>query len=117
MAEWPPALAVLKEDQRVDDDRDDTRLQIVLDAAVVAVEMLREGDFNFAGDEDSDLPAPTAAIVLGTVRLAYRWHVRRRSPDALVSMAELGSARVPSFDPDIDLLLGIGRHHVPVIAG
>lgn len=117
MADWPPSLAVLKEDQSVPDDRDDTRLQLVLTAAVTVVEQLREGDFNFAGDLDSELPAPSDAIVLGTVRLAARWHTRRRSPDALLNLGELGTGRVPSFDADVEMLLGIGRHHGPVIAG
>jgi hypothetical protein len=49
------------------------------------------------------------------VRLASRWHTRRRSPDALIEMGELGASRVPSFDPDIDRLLRIGRHALPVV--
>jgi hypothetical protein len=31
-------------------------------------------------------------------------------------MGEMGTARVTSFDPDIDRLLRIGRHRGPVIA-
>lgn len=119
MAVWPPLIDAVKLDQNIDpaDTRDDDRLQQVLDAAVIVVERLREGDLNFAADPDSTLPAPGADVVLGTVRLAWRWHTRRKSPDALVALADFGAARVPSFDPDIDLLLQIGRHHVPVIAG
>jgi hypothetical protein len=50
------------------------------------------------------------------LRLAGRWHTRRRSPDGLVAMAEMGAARVTSFDPDIDRLLRIGRHKRPRVA-
>lgn len=117
MVDWPPALAILKEDASIPDDRDDTRLQLVLSAAVVVVQRLREGEVNFAGDPDSDLPAPDEDLVLGTVRMAWRWHVRRRSPDALVSLTDLGATRVPTFDPDVEMLLQIGRHRGPVIAG
>lgn len=99
------------------DVRDDARLQRVLDAAVQVVQRLREGDFAFTVPATADLPAPGADIELGTIRLAWRWHVRRRSPDALVNMAELGQARVPSFDTDIEQLLGVGRYRAPVIAG
>ncbi|MBB2500264.1 hypothetical protein H5411_14160 [Amycolatopsis echigonensis] len=53
---------------------------------------------------------------LGTVRLAAREFARRRSPEALIDMGELGSARIPSFDPDIERLLGIGRFRGPVFA-
>lgn len=106
---WPPVLADLKLDLGVEDDRDDPRLGQVLDAAVGFVQRVRAGDFNFDADPESTLPAPTADLVLGTLRLAGRYHTRRRSPDGLVQMAELGASRVSSYDPDIDRLLGIGR--------
>jgi len=112
---WPPTVEELKLDLRgalapgmppIDDD---DRLAQVLDAAVAFVERVRDGDFNFTGDVGSPLPAPSSDVRLGTLRLAARWHTRRRSPDALIQMAEMGASRVPSFDPDIDRLLRIGR--------
>jgi hypothetical protein len=117
---WPPVLADLKSDLKIDstDTRDDARLQAVLDAAVVVVARVRAGAYLFDQTDIAQfgLPLPTADIILGTLRLAGRWHERRRSPDGLVDMADLGSARVPSFDPDIDRLLGIGRFAGPVFA-
>lgn len=115
---WPPTLQALKDDVNValTDTRDDARLQTVLTAAVVVVQRLREGDLNFTADPLSTLPAPGADVELGTIRLASRWHTRRRSPDALVQLAELGSGRVPMFDADVEMLLQVGRHHVPVVA-
>ncbi|EHR62635.1 phage head-tail connector protein [Saccharomonospora cyanea] len=97
------------------DTRDDEQLQLALDAAVVFVERVRHGQFNFDGDPVSELPAPTPDVKLGTLMLARRWHTRRRSPDGLVAMADQASARVASFDPDIDRLLRIGRHARPVV--
>ncbi|WP_181778930.1 hypothetical protein [Pseudonocardia pini] len=114
--EWPPLLERLKVDRSIDDSRDDPRLESVLAAAVAFVERVRGGDFDFSGDPDSLLPPPPDDVVVGTVRLAGRWHERGRSPDGLISMGELGTARVPSFDPDIERLLGIGRYRGPVIA-
>lgn len=121
---WPPDLDALKADMRsrgepdgqLDDD--DVRLQQVLDAAVEFVQRVRSGDYNFAADPDSELPDPGEddQLVLGTLRLARRWHERRRSPDGLVDMGELGSSRIPSVDPDIERLLGIGRFRGPVFA-
>ncbi|HEY0638712.1 MAG TPA: hypothetical protein VGD67_13765 [Pseudonocardiaceae bacterium] len=116
---WPPALSELKTDLDTsaagDDTRDDVALQVVLDAAVEFVQRVRPS-FNYDADPLSELPDPPADLRLGTLRLASRWHTRRRSPDALVAMAELGAARVPSFDPDIERLLGIGRYRGPVFA-
>lgn len=117
MATWPPLLADLKKDiddaesaDVVDPVRDD-RLQQVLDAAVGYVERARAGEVNFAGTN----PAPAGTVpvdddlVLGTLRLAGRWHTRRRSPDLLVDAGEMGTSRVPGFDPDIERMLRIGR--------
>lgn len=117
MTTWPPSLAFLKIDAKIEanDTRDDARLQQVLDAAVVLVQRVRPG-FDYDADPMSELPDPTADLALGTVRLAERWHARRRSPDGLIAMAELGSSRVPAFDSDIERLLGIGRYRGPVIA-
>lgn len=116
---WPPELADLKRDLGIEDTRDDATLGDQLSAAIAFVERVRQGAFNFAGDADplSSLPSPHEDLILGTVRLAGRWHTRRRSPDGLVNMgSELGSTRVPSFDPDIERLLGVGRYRDSVIA-
>ncbi len=96
------------------DTRDDDRLQVVLDAAVTFVQRVRPR-FNYTGEPAATYPEPAYDLILGTLRLAGRWHQRRRSPDALVQMAELGASRVPSFDPDIERLLRIGRHAYPVV--
>ncbi|HEV7649391.1 MAG TPA: phage head-tail connector protein [Actinophytocola sp.] len=107
---WPPELTELKVDMKIDpdDERDDERLQQTLDAAVSFVESVRTR-INYTEDPLSTRPEPGADLVLGTLRLAGRWHTRRDSPDGLVSMGELGSGRVPSIDPDIEKLLRIGR--------
>ena len=114
---WPPRLQDLKDDLGHADNRDDVALTSVLDAAVAFVERVHRSRFDF-GDADADLPLPLPPhnIWLGTIRLAGRWYIRRRSPDGLLDMGELGSSRIPSVDPDIDRLLRIGRHAKPVIA-
>lgn len=122
---WPPTVEELVLDLRgealpgepLPDTSDTERLQQVLDAAVAYVQRVKAGvvDFGDAG-LDTDLPEPDADLRLGTLRLAGRWHTRRRSPDALIQMAEFGAARVPSIDGDIERLLRIGRYAGPVIA-
>lgn len=116
---WPPDLDLLKLDLRKSNSstataRDDA-LQLVLDAAVAFVEGVRADDFDFADDLESPLPDPAGSpdLILGTVRLAGRWHTRRRSPDGLIEMAGQGASRVSSGDVDIDRLLRIGQHARP----
>ena len=103
---WPPTLAELKSDMGIDDDRDDVVLQRELDAAVAYVVA-----------EKTDLDGwfePTDVIALGALRQVGRWHTRRRSPDGVVAMGEMGTGRVPTFDVDIEKLLGIGRFRPPM---
>lgn len=111
MAVWA-TLAGLKKDMKlaVTDTRDDEALTIQLDAATAFVESVHGEKFDFTGAGSSTLPPPDEDTVLGTYRLAQRWFARQKSADGIVSMGELGNARVPSFDPDIDRLLGIGRY-------
>jgi hypothetical protein len=120
MSTWPPVLSELKLDMKIDptDIRDDGRLQQTLDAAVAFVERVRPVyQYDLLDAAQFGLPAPTDDVRLGTLRLAGRWHVRRRSQDGMIFVSqELGSARVPSFDADIERLLGIGRFAKPVIA-
>lgn len=115
---WPPTLEQVKADLKREevDTRDDVAIKLRLDAAVHFVQTIRDGEFNFAGDELVDLPEPGGDLVLGTIMLTSRWYSRRRSPDLLIQAADMGTARIPSFDPDIERLLGIGRFRGPVIA-
>lgn len=115
---WPPTLEALKSDAKIKeaDTRDDEALQVQLDAAVAWYERVKAGVYQFAPDPESALPVPGADQELGIIRLAHRWHTRRRSPDMLVAAGELGTGRVPSFDPDIERLLRIGRFRPPVFA-
>lgn len=90
------------------------RLERVFDAAVEFVEIIHSGRFNFTG-QLSPLPAPGFTIKLGTIMLARRWHTRRRSPQMLVAAADMGAARVPWVDEDINRLLKLGRHAYPEV--
>lgn len=114
---WPPTLGDLKRDLKIDEDdtRDDEHLASMLAAALAKVIELRGATINFYGSP-STLPSPGADLALGAVRLAARWHSRRRSPDGLIDSGDLGTARVSSYDSDIERLLKIGRYAPPVFA-
>jgi hypothetical protein len=113
--EWPPTLDDLKVDLKIDDDRDDVRLQQTLDAAIAFVKRVRP-DLKFDVDPLCDDPMPDADFVLGTIRLAGRWHVRRRSPDGLIDAGDMGTSRIPGVDVDIARMLGIDRFRGPCFA-
>lgn len=112
---WPPKLAGLRRELgRVPgDSADDDLLTDSLNAAIAFVLRVHAGRYNF-DDSSPLLPDVPADMVLGTTYLAKRLHSRRRSPDALIDLGELGSARIPSFDPDIDFMLRIGRYRTAV---
>lgn len=54
-------------------------------------------------------------IVLGSAMLAARLYSRKGSPDGLAGYSEFGAARISRTDPDIERLLGLGRHAPPRI--
>lgn len=112
---WPPQLQDLKDYVGVTDNRDDATLATALDAAIDYVSGVLAGSYNFTGDSLSLLPEPGASVVQGTLLYAFRLQNRRRSPDGTVDMGELGTARIPSNDPDIERLLGIGRWRAPMV--
>lgn len=118
---WPPQVEDLKADLGWEPSKtdDDANLQTVLDAAVATVERELYGDFNFAGATigvDALLPDVSADVVMGTLRLARRWHDRRRSPAGLIDTGgEFGSVRIPRLDSDIEQMLGIGWHRRPMV--
>jgi hypothetical protein len=115
---WPPQLQDLKAYVGVADNRDDATLASALDAAidyVAGFDGILAGSYNFTGDPVSLLPIPGEKVMQGTLLYASRLHNRRRSPDGTVDMGELGTARIPSNDPDIERLLGIGRWRPPMV--
>ncbi len=114
---WPPTLAALKVDAKINDSRDDTKLSMELDAAVEYVEGVRAGTVDFTGipEPGSGLARVTTTLRLGTIRLALRWHARGRSPDAMIASPDTGAVRVSSGDWDIDRMLRIGRYALPVL--
>lgn len=116
--EWPPTLAELKIDKGIDadDTRDDAELDRMLAASVAFVRRVHGERYNLDDESGSELPVPDAAMALGAIRLALRWQTRKRSPDALIALGELGASRVPSFDVDIDRMLRIGRFSPAVFA-
>lgn len=114
---WPPQLDDLKAEigRPRTDTVDDPQLQLDLDAAAAYVERERYGDFNFSG-ADITLPAVSNDVFLGTLRLAFRWWNRRRSPEGVIDLGDVGMVtRVARIDSDVERMLGIGSYRRPMI--
>jgi hypothetical protein len=114
-AVWPPTVTDVKLDmarnQQVSVSDDD--IAICLGAAIDWVTDRKGGTWDLSSSAESEsgaLTPPDQAIILGTVRLAIRWIIRRRSGDGMLSAGEQGNTRVASFDADIYRMLRIGRH-------
>lgn len=64
----------------------------------------------FAGDA-----VPTdQAVIYGAQLLTARLWARRGSPTGLASFGEFGPGAILRLDPDVERLLGVGRHSRPV---
>lgn len=109
---WPPTLSALKLDaQGQVKDQEDVALQDVLDEAVDFVEDVRKDDLAFSPDQiDGCHRPPNRTEVKGTIRLALRWHFRRRALQGFVDAGDQGVQRIPSIDDDIQRMLKIGRY-------
>ena len=103
MQPWPPDLPTFKADMRIADadERDDALLAADLAAAIAYVERVRS-DVDFTEPVGDDL-------FKGTLMEAARLFQRRKSPDGVVNLGQLGTGRVPGWDADLEKLLGVGR--------
>lgn len=63
-----------------------------------------QGVETFAADE---------AVQHGTLLLLARLYARKGSPVGVATFGELGAASIVRSDPDVQLLLGLGRHASP----
>lgn len=84
-------------------------------AAGAYVERVRPDLFVTLADGVTRAYAPTPDVTAGAMLLTARLYARRSSPVGVVSYAEFGPSSVPRLDPDVERLLGLGRHARPRI--
>jgi hypothetical protein len=120
---WPPTVAQVKAlaNPPIEHDDDDDVIRELLDACVGFVQRVRKDQFDFFDGQEPPEPIdpPTFivgseeshSLMAGTMMLTHRLMARRRSPDAVLWMAETGTTRIPdAADPEVTRLLRIGRH-------
>lgn len=114
---WPPTLPTLfKDAQSQVKESESEALQLVLDTAIEFVEDKRS-DLAFSmGEISKTKPPPDKMVVLGTIRLALRWHFRRRALQGFVDAGEQGVQRLPASDDDLHRMLKIGRYRKAITA-
>jgi len=112
---WPPTINDLKLDLSRDGQKytSDEQLEMDLSAAIAYVRDRKSWQFDIGAEspesDSGSLLTPDADFILGTIRLAGRWHARRRSQDGTINMGEQGIGRVAAYDPDIERMLRMGR--------
>lgn len=116
--DWLPAADVLAYLKVADTSENAAAVLAARSAAVRVVERERT-DLTL-----DTLPAPltdAAKAAIGDIRLGAllligRLYARKGTPEGIATFGELGAAMILRSDPDIGMLLGIGRHGRPGVA-
>ena len=109
-AAWLPDADVRRHIAKVSTDADGNIDDARLGAAAV-VERCRPDLLSVDGLTFDATPD----VKLGGLMLAARFYARRGSPMGVASYAEMGAAQIVRTDPDVALLLGIGRFAKPKV--
>jgi hypothetical protein len=106
----PPAPWLTTEEYkawaRIDagDNADDTAITEAVEASSEAIKLRAPAAF-VTDDAGEPLPVPRGVHQAGLL-LANRLLSRRNSPDGVVGVSDMGTARILSYDADISALLG-----------
>lgn len=114
---WLPADAARAECRVAAGSPDEAAVERARLAAAAYVERARPDLATLVGTGDTAVVAYAAPadVVAGALMLTSRLYARRSSPVGLASYGDLGVASVVRLDPDLERLLGIGRHAAPRI--
>jgi hypothetical protein len=86
------------------DSTDDAAIAEATAAAAEALELRAPAGFAF-DDTGQPLPVPSGIHQAGLL-LANRLMSRRNSPDGVVGVSDMGTARILSYDADISAMVG-----------
>lgn len=116
--DWLPAAEVLAH-FKVSDTSDNA--PAVLAARLAAVRVVERERKDLTLDTlpvpltDADRAA-VGDVIAGALLLVGRLYARKGTPEGIATFGELGAAMILRSDPDIGMLLGVGRHGRPGLA-
>lgn len=106
--DFPPWLTVddYKAFARITDSTDDAAISGNVAAAMSVLELRAPYAFVFEPDTDPPVPVPVPDDVhQAGLLLVNRLMARRNSPDGVVGVSDMGTARIASYDADINMLV------------
>ena len=110
LPEGPATEETVKAQLRITDDRDDAKLQDVIEAVNHKV-----ATFRVVQELTEEVDEWPAHVVLGASLLSMRLFKRSGSPAGVESFGEGGVAYVQRNDPDIAMMLGLGAYKAPAV--
>lgn len=114
----PTTVPMVKSQLAITDDRDDTRLGMIVDAVNSLVRSWRVSEAAVDTDVvDPEVTEPSwpDRITYGATLLAARYYRRKNSPAGVEAMGSGGVAYVMRTDPDVAQLLQLGTSAPPVV--
>lgn len=104
--DFPPWLTVdeYKAFARITDTTDDAAITGNVAAASSVLELRAPYAFAYDPETDTALPVPDDVHQAGLL-LVNRLMARRNSPDGVVGVSDMGTARIASYDADINMLI------------
>lgn len=105
----PATLANVKVQLAITDDKDDERLEFIVDAVNSQVRTWPVAESATGADQWP------VRVQLGAVMLCTRLFRRKNSPAGVESFGSNGAVYVQRNDPDIAMLLGLGNWSAPQV--
>lgn len=112
MHEWLPAADVL---DHVGVEAETPAVAGVERARLAAASIIERNRPDLVDAFNADPPTIGAEFVEAGCLLAARLHARKGSPAGIASYGEFGASAILRFDPDVAMLIGVGRAAKPVI--
>lgn len=113
-SEWLPAADVLAY-LKIEAGTDNAEVAELCRIAAGRLVERKRKDLALAGRTAEDVADTDPDVRHGALLLTARLFARKGSPQGVATFGELGASMILRSDPDIALLLGIGRYGRPAV--